>query len=623
MMRKSRLFSGLLMLVMSQVGCGGGSGDSAAPPAPPPVQQPPSGPRVPLPDFAANQQLPFIQSFLRLAGTVRYHYPGDAAAATDWDAFLTESIYRIGTAANAAEAERLIWQQLSSIAPDLTINQFNGQRVALTNNTQVRAHRQSGYADPTEQGLVYRRTRQDLLYSALSSAPELPQTAIYSYADGLLRADIPLLVAVQNNQTQPQGRAFTNSASYVLPDNMNHVAVCLSVAGQLWSLIDHFYPYFDQIKTDWNSQLRPMLQSCLEPDRQVFIRQMHLSMTQLQDNHIWLFSPYNFSWLGRFFTPVRFDWIEGKLLAIYKDGTASNHEIAVGDELISVNDRPATELVRELSAYSLRSEHRRMEWAAQFYLLRGVENQQFRVKLRRADGIEYQSQLTATMSGAISQASIDDVFQPKTQTFRWLNNQIAYINLSQLQNHEVPAILEQLANARALLMDLRRYPDSSGAHHLLFPRLTAEPAASLPMFMRFSNHPDFARRYLSPVPQFVQPVSPQLTMPMVVMSSRYSISNNEHVLGYLQSMRIPVLGEATYGINGNITVFHLAGGATRNGLTGYFTGMQVNQHDGSALIGRGIQPDIVVPVTSKGLRERRDVQLEAAQVYLEQRLPRP
>jgi C-terminal processing protease CtpA/Prc len=143
------------------------------------------------------------------------------------------------------------------------------------------------------------------------------------------------------------------------------------------------------------------------------------------------------------------------------------------------------------------------------------------------------------------------------------------------------------------------------------------------MFLRFSNHPDFARRHLSPVPQFIQPVSPQLRMPMVVMSSRYSISNNEHVLGYLQSMRIPVLGEATYGINGNITVFHLAGGATRNGLSGYFTGMQVNQHDGSALIGRGIQPDILVPVTAKGLRERRDVQLEAAQAYLEQRLARP
>jgi len=245
------------------------------------------------------------------------------------------------------------------------------------------------------------------------------------------------------------------------------------------------------------------------------------------------------------------------------------------------------------------------------------------VRLRRADGTEYQSQLTATMSGAIAQASRDAVFQPVTEKFRWLSNQIAYINLSRLQESDVPTILEQIANARALLLDLRIYPETGAARQLLLPRLTAQPAASLPMFLRFSNHPDFARRHLSPVPQFIQPVSPQLRMPMVVMSSRYSISNNEHVLGYLQSMRIPVLGEATYGINGNITLFRLAGGAERNGLSGYFTGMQVNQHDGSALIGRGIQPDIVVPVTAKGLRERRDVQLEAAQAYLEQRLARP
>lgn len=611
------------LVVLTQVSCGGGTTDSAPPAVTPPVQQPPQTPAIALPSFDAGPQLPYLQSFLRLAGVIRYHYPGDAAAATNWDAFLAESIYRIGTAADAAAAERQIWQQLSSIAPDLSLNQYNGQRVALSNNSQIRAYRQNGYAEAVDSDNVYSRSRQDLSYSALTNSPELPQTALYIYADTLLRAEVPLLVAVQNGQTQPQGRAFSGSAEYVLPDNMDHIAVCLSAAGQLWSLIDQFFPYFDQINTDWNSQLRPMLQSCLEPDRRAFIRQMHLSMTQLQDNHVWLYSPYNFNWLGRFFTPVRFDWIEGKLLAIYKDASASSSTIAVGDELLRVDDRPAVELVRELSSYSLRSEHRRMEWAAQFYLLRGTENQQFRLTLRRADGTEYQTQLTATMSGAIAQASREAVFQPLTEKSRALNNQLLYVNLARLQDSDVPAVLTQVQNARGLVLDLRLYPESSAAWRLFLPHLTAQAAPSLPMSYRFSNHPEFARRYQRAIPQFVQPIAPQLTMPAVVLSSRYSVSNNEHLLGFFQSMRIPVLGEPTFGINGNITLFRIAGGSERNGLSGYFTGMQVHQHDGSALIGRGIQPDLLVPVTAKGLREGRDVQLEAAQAYLEQRLARP
>ena len=112
-------------------------------------------------------------------------------------------------------------------------------------------------------------------------------------------------------------------------------------------------------------------------------------------------------------------------------------------------------------------------------------------------------------------------------------------------------------------------------------------------------------------------------MPVVILSSRYSISQNEHALGYAQSIGIPVLGEATAGINGNVTSFHLLGGAENGGLSGMFTGMVVNQHGGSKFIGVGIQPDIPAPLTIEGIRQQKDVQLEAAVQYLNQRLAQP
>ena len=136
------------------------------------------------------------------------------------------------------------------------------------------------------------------------------------------------------------------------------------------------------------------------------------------------------------------------------------------------------------------------------------------------------------------------------------------------------------------------------------------------MHFLYASHPDYLHRFRAPEPQFIQPQTPLLNLRSVVLSSRYSISNNEHLLGYLQSMAVPVMGEATYGINGNITQFNLLGGVNNNGLSGYFTGMQVSQHNGSRLIGRGIQPDLLVPVTASGLRAGRDEQLAAAQALL-------
>lgn len=113
---------------------------------------------------------------------------------------------------------------------------------------------------------------------------------------------------------------------------------------------------------------------------------------------------------------------------------------------------------------------------------------------------------------------------------------------------------------------------------------------------------------------------PFFDVPVIVLASRYSVSQNEHALGYVQDAGLPILGEATYGINGNVTNIHMLGGSDNGGLTVSFTGMKVTQHDGSLLRGVGIIPDIHVAVTIDSIVKGEDIQLNKAVEYLQQQL---
>lgn len=621
----------LATLVFGQLGCGGSGGPPTAPPVSPPVSPPVTPPvtELPsLPEFSVATQLAYLQSFFRLAAVVRYHYPGDAANATNWDALLTESAYLISQAPTATAAELVIWQQLSPLVPELILNNWRGQRPVLSNDSLVRVWRQSGYQQVPGSPGSYSRERRDLRFTALSQQPELPQQQFYRYSDALIQAEVPLLALVQNGQTQPTGQAFNRSQKYSLPTGMDHVAACASTVSQLWALFEHFFPYFHQVELNWPAELPAMLQSCDQPDRRQTLRQLYRSLTLLEDNHIRLGSAYTGALLGYSLTPVRFDWIEGKLRAVYRTaayqatGQQGSVVIQLGDELVQVNGRAVGEVMNELAAISMRSEHRRQHWAAHFLLLRGQPQQEFQLQLKRVGGTEYQTTLLASESLDILQAVQDEVFQPKRPPFQWLTPEVAYVNLARTESADMTQTLSELQKARAIVLDLRAYPTLASWLELL-PRLTSRAVPSLPMYRRFANHPDYTQRYRQQSPQLLQPQAPWLHVPVVALSSRYSISRNEHLLGYIQSMGIPVLGEQTFGINGEVALFEIAGGAQSRGLTGYFTGMEVNQHDGSRLSGRGIVPTLQQEVTLAALQSGEDAQLAAAQRYLLQRLAQP
>jgi C-terminal processing protease CtpA/Prc len=202
-----------------------------------------------------------------------------------------------------------------------------------------------------------------------------------------------------------------------------------------------------------------------------------------------------------------------------------------------------------------------------------------------------------------------------------LSADVHYVNLAKLTSAGIDDCLKKVKRARAIVLDLRHYPVDFDGWTGFISHLISKPVVSLPMYIHHQTLPGQKRVNRELVLQSLNPQSPLLGQPAVALSSRYTVSQGEQALGFIQAAGIPILGERTYGANGDINSVDLAGGSKfEMGLTITFTGLEVRQRDGSKFVGVGISPDLPISRTQEGIRQGRDEQLEFARCYLETKL---
>jgi C-terminal processing protease CtpA/Prc len=158
-------------------------------------------------------------------------------------------------------------------------------------------------------------------------------------------------------------------------------------------------------------------------------------------------------------------------------GAAVSAGLAVGDVIVRVDGRPASErldlLARHLAASTPQSRHR----DAADRLLRGASGSTAKVVVERADGVLHEvSLLRDAFAGTPAPAA-------RTPVDR-LAGDIGYLDLRQLQNHQVDDAFDALHDTRALIFDMRGYPHGTALR--LVSHLTADtrihgPRAWLPL----------------------------------------------------------------------------------------------------------------------------------------------
>jgi C-terminal processing protease CtpA/Prc len=377
-----------------------------------------------------------------------------------------------------------------------------------------------------------------------------------------------------------------------------------------WNVIHFFYPYLHLIG-DWDAVLPELLARMekAETARDYAAAVMEM-MARVPDGHTNVFGhPEMAKILGEIGLPLAVRWVEGKAVIVAVGGDeARTAGLQPGDAILAVDGEAVPARIERLSRYVTASTPAaRVDRICGSALLRGPEGPAV-LTVEGADGRPREVRLTR-------QKGVRPVYPPKGEVVRLLPGNLGYVDLTRLTTAEVPAMFERLKDTRALILDMRGYPQ--GTAWSIAPRINAKHARIGAQFRRaqlaaFSTDEADAGYYFSqPLPP-LPPGTPLYTAPTVMLIDDRAISQAEHTgLFFEAASGTKLIGTPTAGANGDVTTFTLPGG-----ITATFTGHDVRHADGRQLQRVGLQPDVEVSPTRQGLREGRDEVLERAVEFL-------
>ncbi|KAF7781763.1 hypothetical protein PRUB_b1090 [Pseudoalteromonas rubra] len=598
----------------------GDSGDNngnenTQPPGSSPVS-PPENNRLPdspqaRPDVTFNDALiDDVEHFVTLAHSVQYFYPSEEVSASDWPLFIAESIVELSQTEEAARADKGI-ELLRQIAPYVTTQQDH--LPILEQQTQVMAWQQNA---PFSQRL-YERDLRSGNYGSLSNQSYLPSNRYATLDYGQQRVYIPLYLPAQ---TQLTGDTFSRVGRWQLTENFEQPEICMATVSGMWAMIQHFWPYFHQIELNWAQSLKPLLNACTESDLTQRNTRIYTEFTKLNDNHLNIALPNpELSPFG-YYMPFFFEIVEGKAI-VTRTEQNNPSDIEIGDEIISIDGEAVQTYLQNRAAQSFSNQLQGVNRVARMHFYK-TSSTPVRYEIKKSDERVIQQTVTPLKrEGALKFGGLryvphsPDVLEP-------LGDNIYRINVYNVEQQDLSLLKSQLAEAKAVVLDMRHYPTSWPGWQGVLSWFIETDAVNNTLANYWQGAPNQSDVQVQSLPQTIRLAQDALNIPAIALASRESQSQSEHALVFARAGGIKVLGEATSGINGEVfeaDFFNFSDDLSRNSIF-VFTSMLANRLNGDPLINAGVEIDIWVPRTIESVRKHQDNQLEEAVNYLKSQL---
>ena len=374
---------------------------------------------------------------------------------------------------------------------------------------------------------------------------------------------------------------------------------------KLWNVFHDFFPYLN-LTEDWDAVLPEFL---ARMERVKDGREYALAMAEMaaraHDGHVTLAgNPTLDTLYGAKPAPVAVRWIENAWVIVQVGEPTKGSGLEVGDVLLTLDGRPVAEreamLRSHLSAATEAGMHRKIADR----LLSGADGSELVLAVRGTRVREARLKRQAWTPGFAG------------ETVRILPGNLGYVDLNRLTIPEVDALFEKVKDTRALILDMRGYPN--GTAWYLAPRLNTRGALYGAIFRRpwVSGLGDGLEPAGVVQPQRL-PASdaPKYAGRTVMLIDERTVSQAEHTGLFLEMANgTKFIGTPTAGTNGDITYLSLPGIASVR-----FSGAEVRHADGRQLQRIGLVPDVPVAPTIQGIRDGKDEVLDRAVSYLEGR----
>jgi len=561
--------------------------------------------RAELPRPLTTLGLDNLIAFTRLFGYVRHFHPSDEAAAVDWNNFALEHIEQVEGAKSPAELAEVLESIFRPVAPTIRVFPAGGRPPLPTelnppaNEPALRvvSWQHKGFGQKTKPESFYKSDRvwQPAPGGTLPKDALDPRQPFSADLGGGVSCLIPLALFADAKGTLPHIAPENKSKNDLVKYSGNDRGTRLADVALAWNIMQHFYPYFDVVQTDWPKALSEALTAAAN-DRgdSAFLNTLRRMMAQLHDGHGRVFSPREEEYYS---IPAIWGWIEGRL--VITDVADAGADLKPGDIVLSVDGRPSAAALtdRETSISGATPQWRR--FLALESLRSGSKDSEVRLQVQ-SPGSQARSVVVRRS------VEVDSLTESRPPKIKELKPGIYYLDLDRIKDEDFDAALPQLEKASGIIFDLRGYPRVTPK---VISHLIDRPVQSAIFLQPLITKPDHVgMEYVDAGRWTLKPEAPQLKAKLAFIVDGRAVSYAESWMGIIEAYKLAaIVGEPTAGTNGDINPFNLPGN-----YTVMWTGLKVLKHDGSRHHGVGIKPTVPVSRTIRGVAERRDEQLERA-----------
>ena len=249
---------------------------------------------------------------------------------------------------------------------------------------------------------------------------------------------------------------------------------------KVWNTFHYFFPYKDLMDEDWHEVLKefiPRMEAAADSlEYTLAVAEM---VTHVQDTHAFINSRVLRRYFGVAYPSVRLRMIESvPVITSFVDESAARAAgAAIGDVVLSVDGEDAKTRFERIAKYLAASTPQSLANSVMLRFLAGPDSSIVTLRVRGADGEPRELELPRdrrTMRGRIGERSGD--------VLKLLPGNIGYADLDRLQTSEVDSMFALFEDTRAIIFDMRGYPN--GTAWWIAPRLTEEKGVAAARFWR-------------------------------------------------------------------------------------------------------------------------------------------
>jgi C-terminal processing protease CtpA/Prc len=401
-----------------------------------------------------------------------------------------------------------------------------------------------------------------------------------------------------------EGIEFRNEVEYTEFDDKDK-NFRLLLLFRFWNYVEYFFPYKYQMDQNWDLTLTEFLPRTINP---VSETEYYLSLKEfsakLNDSHALFGANKLFDFFGRHGIPFDFKIIDNKAVVVgFKNESLSKiDDIRIGDVITEIEGKSIEDLIKENQKYIEGSNYDAILNKIDYPIFFGNTD---------TSAIEF-TRNNKTETKTIHKYLYNDLkinYENNNEKYKLLADNIGYANLAVLTPDDVPAMMEQFKNSKAIIFDIRNYPQ--GTNFAIAEYLNPEPKNFVKSIDADLSSPGrfIWRKEETPCGK----INPDYYKGNVILLvNEKSISHSEFTAMTLKvAPKATVIGSQTAGSDGRSYRFEII-----KGIWTSFTTYGVFYPDKKETQRIGIVPDIEVKPTVLGIQQGKDEVLDRALLFV-------